>query len=527
MKSVYHALTNNSQISNSVGDTINSKRKSPSKGDVPIHLVAVTLIGIVLIVVFVALTTGTRDDFKEQVPDPPSQQDMYYAFKCTELCKDKSKKLECKESPEGTDRTCGEIYTSIKEAGDAYFSKISDEDYTTVKPGKKSFKLTGDFHPCSKMKITFHEDIGSLSDFLVKIAEKGNPDKIIKPANDPIWHDLEDDGITHTGYYVLCCDTCDQTPGGTKCDAATDADGRIVIELELPCEGTNFKPGVDYEISFKSADAEGGDAKLTIPRTYTKKWSCLKWASFPEGTEGIKFNQKSTKPDFSDRQRTKVEFNHEIKKDTDAQMSADIWLIKGDVTAGTDVKNDEDLQYDTSDPENPYYYFRIQPVAESLEEIRFDIKLDGNIICSARKNAEAVCQSRRSYMCYEDSSNKIYILHDGPYDKGEAVHTRDGLCYYKEKHQCSTDVCLNENKPSGCSYADLSVSKPVLCKDESCDDRIYHGDSSTDYVIRQTVTNIGDVGMKFKDDLATLTIQTESGGKHVVKFQKIINDDDD
>ncbi|MEA3343033.1 MAG: hypothetical protein U9Q92_02605, partial [archaeon] len=51
--------------------------------------------------------------------------------------------------------------------------------------------------------------------------------------------------------------------------------------------------------------------------------------------------------------------------------------------------------------------------------------------------------------------------------------------------------------------------------------------SSTDYVIRQTLTNIGDVGMKFKDDLATLTIQTESGGKHDVKFQKIINDDDD
>ncbi len=495
-----------------------------------IGILMLGFIGIFLWVLFISGFTDNKDPY-EQNPKDMLNDAKYEAVCFAECAKAGTYELEkCTYVPtdfngDEIDSTCGEIFTRIKESGE----DITDGVHSPVKPGKKGYSLSGDFMPCSTMKVTFHKDITSLYEFAAKICEKNNPNACMFPEN-TFWNQVNSEG-QKTGYYIVCSDAIDSSslpePWAVACDEK-DEEGRIVVKLEMPCnthyttELGKFKAGVKYVFSFSTDDVNGKNPEINN-REFERELVCLDWASFPDG---ISFNQQVSTP-ADQLRRTKVKFKKEIIHPDVGEMKADVILVNG-LAGPVDLKIKDGLLYDTSDTDNPYYYFRMRPVKDTLEKISFQIKLHDKVICTANvdRGIDVSCQNTLPYHCYKDSTGNVHILQDGPFEKDEAPgapHTPDGLCFYKNEHVCKdgcvtegifqpgppdaclagstkryADTCFSKDRPSKCSYADLSVLKPVICnKDGDCGEPIYEADSSAGYTIRQTVKNIGDLSIQY------------------------------
>lgn len=486
-------------------------------------LTILLVIAVFVLAAAAIFTVGASDKTKKTVPEQlVSFKDTYYWLECNDLCAHKLDRYDCDESPEGTDLTCAEIFELKDEAFRSMSGDPEDPQGGTVGHIKtKSYSLSGDFMPCSTMKVTFHEDIKSLSEFGAKIAQEGASEKLKLEQG----HNL---GNPDTGILWICGDEIDE-----KCGDIKDENGRLEAKIKLPCTSktgvAQFKAGTKYVFTFESKDAEGPDPKLNL-KEFERELVCLDWASFPDG---ISFNQQASTPPDQLR-RTKVKFKKEIVHPDVGKMEADVILVNG-LAGPTDLNIENGLLRDKSDPDNPYYYFRMRPVKDTLEEIRFQIKLHDKVICTANvdKGVDVSCQNTLPYHCYKDSTGSVHILQDGPFEKDEAAGatlTPDGLCFYKEEHVCRdgcmrgdtftpglpdncpagsneryANTCFKEDKPSKCSYVDLLVLKPVTCKGDVCGEPLFEGDSSSGYAIRQTVENIGDKSIQYNLKLNQLT----------------------
>ncbi len=487
----------------------------------------VLMLGLVVVFIGVTFTSGIGERLKDMFGATPkgTMDDSIYSAECLRLCDTEYDLYACTASPDGSNELCGAILTRIKEAeGDLPGEPTSDIG---------TIKLDGDFLPCSEMSVIFKNIVAEeIIDFSVNIKSDNDIIVPVRDAGGAVIVPVGDD-------YLLC------SSATTPCTQE--------IEFKLPCdykpEVEKFKPDIKHTISFKSANAAGDvDDTLKLAQYKDKKWSCLYYASFPDG---ISFNQIVTNPLAT----TRVTFKKEIISGSQTHMIAKTKITKEASSGPCEQPSSpidapivisecmlvigDPLGLKYVDPDG--YHFTMPRVTGVLEDIRFIIhltvkKLDetpaGDIaICATKTTASMTCRNKVAYLCYVDADDgKEYILSDLS-DSG--TYTRDGVCKYTDQTEyengcvkvsdgshtgdleaaCTLpdkiyreDTMIEDVNNDECKVTDLEIVNIHPCKVADCDKDTYFTRADADGWIAVDLKNNGNKDIGFHEGNMYLTI---------------------